>query len=273
MANKCSDLTDDLLINLLFTEGDRLSREVIDEIVRRGDAVVDPLTWLVMDVRAWRAEQPAQWAPIHATFALGAIGGENTLLGLLTAAEHAEAYACEPVISALPAIFGRIGPSARPFLSERLRDQGRRTGFRAIMAQCLAATALPDTQGADAVLGEMSAVSAETDNVALKDAVERVLTELRGTWDGEHGPDRSRYEQDWLARYVSEDSVGRRTGESPVSGTEVELGESQSESEPIAQVTRRQPKIGRNAVCPCGSGKKYKKCCLDVDAVLEPLGI
>jgi preprotein translocase subunit SecA len=25
---------------------------------------------------------------------------------------------------------------------------------------------------------------------------------------------------------------------------------------------RRDPKIGRNDPCPCGSGKKYKKCCL-----------
>lgn len=25
--------------------------------------------------------------------------------------------------------------------------------------------------------------------------------------------------------------------------------------------TRSQPKIGRNDPCPCGSGKKYKKCC------------
>ena len=24
---------------------------------------------------------------------------------------------------------------------------------------------------------------------------------------------------------------------------------------------REEPKIGRNAPCPCGSGKKYKKCC------------
>ena len=23
-------------------------------------------------------------------------------------------------------------------------------------------------------------------------------------------------------------------------------------------------KVGRNAPCPCGSGKKYKKCCIDV---------
>ncbi|MHC4292236.1 MAG: SEC-C metal-binding domain-containing protein [Planctomycetota bacterium] len=22
-----------------------------------------------------------------------------------------------------------------------------------------------------------------------------------------------------------------------------------------------QPKVGRNDPCPCGSGKKYKKCC------------
>lgn len=26
---------------------------------------------------------------------------------------------------------------------------------------------------------------------------------------------------------------------------------------------RTQPKIGRNQPCPCGSGKKYKKCCLE----------
>ena len=26
-------------------------------------------------------------------------------------------------------------------------------------------------------------------------------------------------------------------------------------------VVREQPKVGRNDPCPCGSGKKYKKCC------------
>jgi len=28
-----------------------------------------------------------------------------------------------------------------------------------------------------------------------------------------------------------------------------------------ASATRTEPKVGRNAPCPCGSGKKYKKCC------------
>ncbi len=26
-------------------------------------------------------------------------------------------------------------------------------------------------------------------------------------------------------------------------------------------IVREQPKVGRNDLCPCGSGKKYKKCC------------
>jgi len=26
-------------------------------------------------------------------------------------------------------------------------------------------------------------------------------------------------------------------------------------------VRRKEKKVGRNAPCPCGSGKKYKKCC------------
>ena len=26
-------------------------------------------------------------------------------------------------------------------------------------------------------------------------------------------------------------------------------------------VTRDEDKVGRNEMCPCGSGKKYKKCC------------
>jgi tetratricopeptide (TPR) repeat protein len=29
------------------------------------------------------------------------------------------------------------------------------------------------------------------------------------------------------------------------------------------------PKVGRNEPCPCGSGKKYKRCCLDQDQAFE----
>ncbi len=40
----------------------------------------------------------------------------------------------------------------------------------------------------------------------------------------------------------------------------VELAEGESGRTPQT-FTRDQPKVGRNAPCPCGSGKKYKQCC------------
>ena len=38
----------------------------------------------------------------------------------------------------------------------------------------------------------------------------------------------------------------------------------ESGKEPHPEVTvHTGPKVGRNDPCPCGSGKKYKKCCLN----------
>ncbi|MGD9854968.1 MAG: SEC-C metal-binding domain-containing protein [Planctomycetaceae bacterium] len=39
---------------------------------------------------------------------------------------------------------------------------------------------------------------------------------------------------------------------------------------PAAQtIHRKQPKVGRNDPCPCGSGKKYKKCCMQSEQSLS----
>jgi preprotein translocase subunit SecA len=35
----------------------------------------------------------------------------------------------------------------------------------------------------------------------------------------------------------------------------------QGEATKVKQIKLEQPKVGRNDPCPCGSGKKYKKCC------------
>lgn len=39
------------------------------------------------------------------------------------------------------------------------------------------------------------------------------------------------------------------------------------EVQKIETVKRSEPKVGRNEPCPCGSGKKYKKCCKKGDAL------
>ncbi|MCA9066566.1 MAG: SEC-C domain-containing protein, partial [Planctomycetaceae bacterium] len=39
-------------------------------------------------------------------------------------------------------------------------------------------------------------------------------------------------------------------------------GDSFDEPPATPTIFRDEPKTGRNDPCPCGSGKKYKKCCL-----------
>ncbi len=41
-----------------------------------------------------------------------------------------------------------------------------------------------------------------------------------------------------------------------------DLGYFDDDFEPTETFIKPEPKIGRNELCPCGSGKKYKKCCL-----------
>ncbi len=58
---------------------------------------------------------------------------------------------------------------------------------------------------------------------------------------------------------IHEDSSGAATEiarqqQAAIEGTQVD-----HKHEPIRN---RQPRVGRNELCPCGSGKKYKSCCL-----------
>jgi uncharacterized protein YecA (UPF0149 family) len=34
-------------------------------------------------------------------------------------------------------------------------------------------------------------------------------------------------------------------------------------------VSAKSAKVGRNELCPCGSGKKYKRCCAEKEATLR----
>ena len=36
-----------------------------------------------------------------------------------------------------------------------------------------------------------------------------------------------------------------------------------ADSEPVSVEDVRSKKTGRNSLCPCGSGKKHKKCCMN----------
>ncbi|MGH7180068.1 MAG: SEC-C metal-binding domain-containing protein, partial [Tepidisphaeraceae bacterium] len=55
----------------------------------------------------------------------------------------------------------------------------------------------------------------------------------------------------------------RETADFASGGGEMQqaAGEVQGEGAKVKTITREAPRVGRNDPCPCGSGKKYKKCC------------
>jgi preprotein translocase subunit SecA len=61
----------------------------------------------------------------------------------------------------------------------------------------------------------------------------------------------------------SDSLVGLLQGDAQVQasggGSDVDLPKPQAE--PLQPIRRAMPKVGRNEACPCGSGKKFKKCC------------
>lgn len=64
-----------------------------------------------------------------------------------------------------------------------------------------------------------------------------------------------------LPQHLIHESIDQMSGVGS-SGESPENGENDEQKEDM-QITfkRNLPKVGRNDVCPCGSGKKYKKCC------------
>src|SRR5688572_7998404 len=129
--------TEDQLIELLHTEEDRLAREVVDECVSRGERMIWRLTDLCRDERSWMQSGPASWAPVHATFILGAFEDSRALMGLLASLRWSAKYDVDWVYEKLPSILARIGRPAILPLKARVADReagelDRRTEIHAL---------------------------------------------------------------------------------------------------------------------------------------------
>ena len=63
----------------------------------------------------------------------------------------------------------------------------------------------------------------------------------------------------FMIQLVQDDDVERM--EAQQRKRKVVTNRSDEADKPARPVTRDEDKVGRNDPCPCGSGKKYKKCC------------
>jgi hypothetical protein len=217
-------------------------------------------------------DSSAVWAPVHAWRALGRLRAEaaaEPLLALLKTLEDDDA-ANEDI----PVVLGMIGPAAIPHLAAFIADRSNPpqpvyaalTGLGEVAArhpecrdECVgllartlephpdedatvngfAVWALMDLHAVEAVEAIREAFGRNSVDLSVVGDLEDVEIDL-GLRSHRATPAR-RYltlPTDWLPRPAAD------------------------RPRPVAAAPVRHEKVGRNAPCPCGSGKKYKKCCL-----------
>ncbi|MDP3071442.1 MAG: SEC-C metal-binding domain-containing protein [Opitutaceae bacterium] len=230
------------------------------------------------------------WAPLHAMQALGDLAAEEAvgpLAGLWRRPWiEDDDYVSDAVASAL----GRIGPAALAVASQALceislgnfarhgaKDALVGIGRRhpAARAECVAAIAAvlarPEVNDGftNAVLVsgllDLKAVeAAEVIERAFRDG--RVDESICGDWEDaqielglktrrEHPPKPNQLME--MGRQMREAMGLRPLDEYGTVESDGWRGPPESPSLPV----RAAPKVGRNEPCPCGSGKKFKKCC------------
>jgi len=228
------------------------------------------------------SESTAVWAPIHAIRALGWLRAESAV-GPLTAEwrrlEGQDDDFLGHEIASAPAFIGpaSVGPAAAV-----LADEARATHVRLCAARSLAqlATLQPEARAAclAALVGQLAAhpvqppefngllVSALLDARAVEAEPEIARAFASGRVDETIAGDLEDVQIELgLKRYRERPPKPNRWTKL---GADLRAAVGMPESEetvPFERAVpapyRAPPKVGRNEPCPCGSRKKYKKCC------------
>ena len=211
------------------------------------------------------------WAPLHAWRALGQLQAEASVAPLLAFLKTAEGD--EAVGEEFPKVFGMIGPAAIPHIARFLSDRSNPTwavataieGLKEIAerhpdcrTECvgiLARTLEPHADANGSINGFVVSALIDLAAVEVIDAMREAFR--RNSVDISIAGD----EED------VEIALGLRVCRStPAPFYQiVPTGWLASDADRIQRDSRALPqhiKVGRNDPCPCGSGKKYKKCCL-----------
>jgi len=222
------------------------------------------------------SEDPAVWGPTHAWRALGqlrAVEAVAPLLGLLK--ERADD---DWVDIELPYVFGLIGPGAVPHVTDFLADQSVTTEPLITAIKCLVEIAErnpPYRNECIDILARRLNCGAENDPTVNGFLISALI-------------DLEAVETIGVIRQAFDQQVVDLSIAGDVEDVEMEFGLRRQRSTPRpvypsffgnplsdpaevisgvitgrnAEASAGHRKVGRNDPCPCGSGKKYKKCCL-----------
>lgn len=216
------------------------------------------------------------WAPVHAWRALGQLRAEKAARPLVTLFQEYEDD--DWLRSELPKVFSLIGPGAIATLEAFLENESVKPLNRITIPACLERIAEAHADHRDACIGVL--VRQLRKYVANDETLNAFIVLSLAELQAIEAIDviRKAFSRECVDLVVQGDledveiMMGLRlrrstprprlhqllgpAGQNLIAGLGIDDGHAEQFSE------RHHRKVGRNAPCPCGSGKKFKKCCL-----------
>ena len=288
----------DALLVLLGEWAECVPRALFAACVQRGPAMVQALQRYCTDLDGIFAAGEASrawWTVLHGLHILGEIPGPaagELLIDLLTRIDGGDG---EELLDGLtgnwPHLFANKPAAFGASLRRMMNDQRLEWGTRANAASAVVAAALAlDAQALETAIDEVAAIAARrAEDAELRLLFGLMLMDFARTRHGEllmelvalQDEDTGRVftrrdvrdalargsdQPEWLdlpdiAAYYSDEAVAARIAAHVGGVDEVDVLDA-SPRIPIAPFVRTEAKCGRNDPCPCGSGRKYKQCCL-----------
>jgi SEC-C motif len=283
------------LLHVLIRNEDRVPRAHIDECARRGEAMVERLATLVERDEFWKGDAALGewWLRLHSAMILGLIPGERAgslLAALMRRIDQAGDHSLQDWLSGYwPALFRNKPDGVEPLLRELAQDRGIDWYMRIQAIESL--IAFGEQRGANALderLDWAASIAADESEdwdlrasaantlldfprlrhrVLLEDLAARQsgwgvhfsMEDVRHAFSvGNATPQWERFDDPW--NFYSPRAIARRQERWAKEDAKDLAREPLNDASP--PYVRAAPKVGRNDPCPCGSGKKYKKCCL-----------
>lgn len=253
------------------------------EIAGRADAIF----WLrrmIQDGRHWYQDGPGSaWSPIHAMHILALIKSREALELLLDTIRYHGEDLNDWLTENVPSLLVSFGVDSIGQLEKFSEDETLESFVRTAATTSLSALAKKLPSSKSGIIAHLLKLLNTTIDPTFAGLVaddvasfhdESLMPDVRRAFEEKRiGPTLKQAEIERIARGVYSDSdkshFERHTADpaSHFSRENVEhlhsITYSDSKEDVDAKETVKQKKkIGRNEPCPCGSGKKYKKCCI-----------
>lgn len=277
-----------ILIDIMIELGLYVNKRLAQDIAKKDDAVFY-LRKVIQDGHYWYIDGPGDtWTPVHAIHILALIKGKEALQLLLDTirfrGEDLDAWLTESV----PALLVAFGEGSIEKLKEFSEDETLEPFARGTVSSALTALAKKFPSYEENIKSHLIKLLKTTNNdifgglvaddlasfhdpslkmeilkAFLNERIDRTIVgkdEIIATIDGVYAD----FDNDEFKRHTKDpiEHFSRNNIEHLHLIYSDDQDDEADDFELEETILKKENKIGRNDPCPCGSGRKYKKCCM-----------